>query len=123
MLRNGDATMPTTHTGRANHAFLLRSSADVGYSTIARVTGHDKSWVSRFLSGQGLATLPEILHWLDAISGVLCHPNESGIDEAASDLLKSVSGELESLEGREISQTEARASVRLLRAMLARDDA
>jgi hypothetical protein len=124
LFRNGDATMPTTHSARANHAFLLRTSADVGYAAIGRATGHDKSWVSRFLSGQGLVSLAEVLHWLDAVSGVIVHPNESGVDEAASDLLQALRGELSARDaGREISQDEARAAIAMLRVMLARDAA
>lgn len=122
LLRNGAATMPTTHTSRMSHAALLRASSDVGYAGIGRATGHDKSWVSRFLSGQGLASLPELLHWLDAAGLSIGHANDGAIQDAAADLLSAVRGEMDGLEGREVSQAEAQAAIRLLKVMLARDE-
>lgn len=63
--RNRLATFPPTVTARQNHSVLLKRSQLVRYETIGRATGHDKSWVSRFLSGSALTSLPELLAWLD----------------------------------------------------------
>ncbi len=63
--RNRLATFPLTASARQNHSLLIKRSQLVRYDTIARATGHDKSWVSRFLSGSALASLPELLAWLD----------------------------------------------------------
>ena len=121
VLRNGDATMPTTHASRVSVSVLLRASSDVGYAAIGRAVGHDKSWVSRFFSGQALISFPELLHWFDVASLSISNANGDAVEDAASDLMQALSGELKELDGREISQVEARAAVKLLRAMLARD--
>jgi hypothetical protein len=63
--RNRLATFPPTTTARYSHSLLLKRSQVVRYESIGRATGHDKSWVSRFLSGSALASLPELLAWLD----------------------------------------------------------
>lgn len=65
VFRNGVATNPNTHSARENHSAILKASQEAGYSTIGRVTGHDKSWVSRWLNGNGLVSLPELLAWMD----------------------------------------------------------
>ncbi len=65
VFRNGVATNPDTHSARANHAAILKASQEAGYAKVGRETGHDKSWVSRYLNGQGLASMPELLTWLD----------------------------------------------------------
>lgn len=64
--RNRYATFPDTPSARRNLSALLRESTRLRYATIATTTGHDKSWVSRFLSGQGLISMTELLLWLDA---------------------------------------------------------
>lgn len=63
--RNRLATFPATANARHNHGLLLKYSQLLRYEAIGRATGHDKSWVSRFLSGSALASLPELLVWLD----------------------------------------------------------
>lgn len=122
LLRNGAATMPATHSARTSTSILMQASTDIGYAAVGRATGHDKSWVSRFFSGQSLASFPELLHWFDATGVTLGYANDGAVQDAASDLLQVLRGELDQMDGREISQTEARAAVKLLRAMLARDD-
>ncbi|WP_281051560.1 hypothetical protein [Thauera sp. GDN1] len=44
---------------------LTKHSQLVRYESIGLATGHDKSWGSRFLSGTALASMPELLAWLD----------------------------------------------------------
>lgn len=53
--RNTAATFAETGTARHNLSMLLRKSSARRYAEIARITGHDKSWVSRFLSGSAPA--------------------------------------------------------------------
>lgn len=57
--RNRFATFPDTPSARRNLTRLLRETTTVSYTQIARVTMHDKSWVSRFLAGNGLVSEPE----------------------------------------------------------------
>lgn len=71
--RNTAATFAETGTARHNLSMLLRKSSARRYAEIARITGHDKSWVSRFLSGSARASLPELLRWLDACDLHLAH--------------------------------------------------
>lgn len=56
---------PATRTAQENIGVLLRASREAGYSVIGRRCGHDKSWVSRWLSGENKADIGEVLHWLD----------------------------------------------------------
>lgn len=64
--RNRFATFPDTASARRNLSTLLRESTRLKYASVGQATGHDKSWVSRFLSGQGLISMTELLSWLDA---------------------------------------------------------
>ena len=65
VFRTGVATNPDTHSARENHAAILRASQEAGYGVVGRATGHDKSWVSRWLNSEGRVSLPELLAWLD----------------------------------------------------------
>ncbi len=79
--RNRLATFPSTTAARQNHSVLLKRSRQVRYESIGRATGHDKSWVSRFLSGSALISFPELLAWLDLCDLHLISPegeHESG---------------------------------------------
>lgn len=78
--RNRLATFPPSAAARQNQSVLLKRSQSVRYETIGRATGHDKSWVSRFLSGSALVSLPELLAWLDQCDVRLVSP-ESGENE------------------------------------------
>lgn len=91
--RNRFATFPDTPTARRNLSRLLRETSAVGYINIARATVHDKSWVSRFLAGNGLISLGELLAWLDRCQIVFGKdepdgPPQSG-DEAMLERLES----------------------------------
>ena len=83
--RNRLATFPPTAAARSNHSMLLKRSQLVRYETIGRATGHDKSWVSRFLSGSALTSLPELLAWLDQCELRFACPqlaeNQSGLTD------------------------------------------
>lgn len=76
--RNRLATFPPTTTARHNQSLLLKRSQMMRYESIGRATGHDKSWVSRFLSGSALVSLPELLAWLDQCNLRLVSPEDDG---------------------------------------------
>ena len=62
--RNG-AAKPNTRSARDNEAALIRHSKLVGYRAISQATGHDLSWVCRWLQDDCRASLSEVLAWLD----------------------------------------------------------
>lgn len=49
----------------SNYAKLLQSIADATQDKIAGACGHDKSWVSRFQSGEAKISLTDFMHVLD----------------------------------------------------------
>lgn len=65
--RNGISTEPDTHGARANKGAMLRAAQDAGYSVVGRACGHEKSWLSRFFSGECRISMPELLAMLDAM--------------------------------------------------------
>lgn len=99
--RNRFVTFPDTPAARRNLSRLLRETTTVGYTTIARATVHDKSWVSRFLAGNGLISLGELLVWLDRCQLVL---DKDGVpqdgDKAMLERLESALRALDTLECR-----------------------
>lgn len=82
--RNRFATFPDTPSARRNLTRLLRETTTVSYTQIARVTLHDKSWVSRFLAGNGLISLGELLAWLDQCE-LLLAKDVTGTDPIGED--------------------------------------
>lgn len=76
VMRNGMTTEPNTHSARKSKGALVRSFQDCGYTTIGRSVGHDKSWVCRWLSGDSVANLPEVLHMLDTSGLRIVHEDE-----------------------------------------------
>lgn len=102
--RNRFATFPDTPSARRNLSRLLRETTTVGYTTIARATVHDKSWVSRFLAGNGLISLGELLVWLDRCQLVLDKDAPDGVpqdgDKAMLERLESALRALDTLECR-----------------------
>lgn len=80
------AAMPTTASARSNCTNLVRATQDVGYAAVAKATGHDKSWITRFFQEESRANLPEIMCWLDAVGLRITPADVEREDEA--DLLQ-----------------------------------
>lgn len=59
------AAIPDTASARANQSNWMRATQDAGFAAIAKVVGHDRSWVSRFWIEETRANLPELLQWFD----------------------------------------------------------
>ena len=76
VMRNGMTTEPNTHSARKSKGALVRAFQDCGYTTIGRSVGHDKSWVCRWLSGDSVANLPEVLHMLDTSGLRIVHEDD-----------------------------------------------
>jgi len=99
--RNRFATFPDTPSARRNLTRLLRETTTVSYTQVARVTVHDKSWVSRFLAGNGLISLGELLAWLDLCELMLAKDvagtDPIGEDQALLARLEAALGALDTL--------------------------
>lgn len=96
LMRNA-ASMPDTKSARDNHASLLRASQDAGYGQIGRAVGRDKSWVCRYLQGEGVASLAEVLSWMDAAGlKIVTEDSASGHDsELLAMLIERLSDEID----------------------------
>ncbi|MBV2264685.1 MAG: hypothetical protein KUL79_14190 [Thauera sp.] len=122
--RNRFATFPDTPTARRNLSRLLRETTTVGYTSIARATVHDKSWVSRFLAGNGLISLSELLVWLDRCQLVLDKDAPDGVpqdgDKAMLERLESALRALDALASRTQARTHCERELMLSLIGLAR---
>ena len=74
-LRNGVKTKPETPGAIRNEGVLISATRDAGYAKVAEAIQLDKSWITRFFSGEGLVSLPELLHWLESIGLRLVEPS------------------------------------------------
>ena len=74
-LRNGVKTKPETPGAIRNEGLLIGATRDAGYAKVAEAIQLDKSWITRFFSGEGRVTLPELLHWLDSIGLQIVEPS------------------------------------------------
>lgn len=91
-------TTPDTATARRSQTALLRAFTDSGYATIGRSVGHDKSWVSRWLSGESVANLPELLHMLDTAGLRIVHEDDMAKGNG-SELVEKIDAALAQLSG------------------------
>jgi len=128
VMRNGMTTEPNTHSARKSKGALVRAFQDCGYTTIGRSVGHDKSWVCRWLSGDGVANLPEVLHMLDTSGLRIVHEDdlEAGGD---AELIARMERVLDRVERDRLGRQGARRGRRVARradgdgpARAARDD-
>lgn len=95
-LRNSTA-IPDTRSARENHSALLSASRDAGYGHVGLATGRDKSWVCRYLQGEGVASLAEVLSWMDAAGlKIVTEDSASGHDsELLAMLIERLSDEID----------------------------
>ena len=92
-------TTPDTHSARKNNTSLLRAFADAGYAIIARAVGHDKSWLSRWLSGESVSNLPELLTMLDSAGLRIVHEDELASSTSDAEQVAALNAALSKLDG------------------------
>ena len=120
--RNRFATFPDTPSARRNLTRLLRETTTVSYTQIARVTMPDKSWVSRFLAGNGLVSLGELLAWLDKCELMLAKDvfatDPSAEDEALLARLEAALRTLDALQSNTVEACQCARECELLLSLI-----
>lgn len=91
---------PHTLSARKSLTALIRAFTDTGYAQIGRAVGHAKSWVSRWLSGELVANLPELLTMLDTAGLRIVHEDDlaAGTNGEVVERLESVIDKLTGIE-------------------------